>query len=231
MSRAGRIEIIPTCVPLNEADLSLCARAVSSYSSRIHIDIVDGLFAPACTWPYSATGKFEAFDLSGAADLQKEIHLMVKDPLAIGKQFARSGAFRIVGHVEAFSSANETQRALLTWRKDGAQEVGLGLLMGTSLDVIEPYIAMIDVVHLMTIAWIGTQGIPYEPRSVGRIAEFHARYPETSISIDGGVSESNIIDLVRAGAQRFGVGSAILKAKDPAASYAHLKRMAEDALV
>ena len=225
------VEIIPTCVPQSAAELKECARTIRAFSSHIHIDIVDGAFAPSYTWPYVEHGVFAEFDLLGAAGLSEEVHLMVEEPHEIGADFARAGAFRVIGHVEAFSNAEETHAALDVWRRSGAREVGLGILMETPLEVLEHHMLMVDVVHMMTIASIGTQGISYDPRAPARISELHARYPEVLISVDGGVSEANIADLVRAGARRFGVGSAIAKAPDPAAQYLRLKSLAESALV
>ncbi len=224
------IEIIPTCVPRDANDLARGADAMRGYSDEIHIDIDDGLFAPVVTWPYTEAGMWDAGGISVPAGMRSEVHLMVEDPRGIGIAFARAGARRIVAHIEAFGSAEEAHGALDAWRENGAEEAGLGMLMATSFEVIEPVVRACDVVHLMSIATIGTQGIPYEASAPARIAEFHARHPDMLLSVDGGVGESNIADLVRAGARRFGVGSAISKAADPAAAYAKLKVLAESAL-
>ena len=224
------IEIIPTCVPTEAADLSRGAAAIRSFAHAIHIDVVDGLFAPTYTWPYSGKGSFGTFDLSGAGELVKEVHLMVAEPRAIGTAFAKAGAFRIIGHVEAFSSENGAHSTLAEWKKSGASEVGLGILMGTPFEVLEHHLLIVDVVHMMSISSIGTQGIPYDPEAPARIAEFHKKHPEVPLSVDGGVSASNIADLVRAGVRRFGVGSAIAKAADSEKAYRELTAAAEDAL-
>jgi len=225
------IEIIPTCVPSNAEALAEGASAVRAYAESIHVDITDGLFAPAITWPYVRKGEFGKFDLAGTRGLATEIHLMIQNPRALGIEFALAGAERILGHVEAFPSADAASGALREWKENGAREVGLGALLPTPIELIEPLVPFCDVVHLMTIASIGTQGIPYDARGVARIAEFHSRFPDMLISVDGGVAESNIADLVRAGARRFGVGSALSKVKDPAAAYARLKALAESAIV
>ena len=226
---AESVEILPTCVPQGAADLAACARAIRPFSSEIHIDITDGIFAPSLTWPYAKQGEFGDFDLSGAAELVKEVHLMVEEPRKIGIQFAKAGAFRILGHVEAFQSEEDAHGALDAWKRSGAREVGLGILMDTPLEVLEHHLLIVDVVHMMSIARIGTQGIPFDPRSIERIAEFHERHPEILISVDGGVAGSNIADLIRAGARRFGVGSAIAKAADPRKAFHALQTLAENA--
>jgi len=225
------IEIIPTCVPMDENGLKTSADAVRSFSKSIHIDIDDELFAPVRTWPYTSPGVWGTFDLSGAKDLEADIHLMVQEPREIGIAFARAGAIRIMGHIEAFKNHDEARNALDEWRNNGAREAGLGILMGTPLDLLDPLVSIIDVVHMMSIATIGTQGILYQPDAPARIAEFHSRHPELLISVDGGVSEQNITELARAGARRFGVGAAIARASNPADAYKRLRSLAEAARV
>ena len=224
------IEIIPTYVPRDAADLARGGDMIRSFASAVHVDVDDGVFATPFTWPYSKQGIFESFDLSALAALDIEAHLMVEEPRDLGVAFARAGASRIIGHIEGFADSNEARAALEAWKGAGASEVGLGLLFVTPFEVIEPLVPYCNCVHMMSIATIGTQGIPYNANAPARIAEFHARFPDMTISVDGGVAASNIADLVRAGAMRFGVGSAITKADDPAAAYNKLKVLAENAL-
>src|SRR3989338_812869 len=224
------VEIIPTCVPLTLGQLAAESKKISEFADAIHVDVGDGAFSPVSTWPYKESEIPEDLNLSSIGKLKAEVHLMVEDPKIIGKMFARAGAKRIIGHVEAFSQTVEAHGTLDLWRRSGA-EAGLGILLYTPFEVLEPLIPVCDVVHMMTIATIGRQGIPYEPSSVSRIAEFHERFPDTLISVDGGVSSDNIADLVRAGARRFGGGSAISKASDPAAAHKALLALAQEAII
>lgn len=215
---------------MSERDLTVCRDQIIGFAPAIHIDVDDAVFAPLFTWPYSAPGAFGAFDLKSVTGLTADVHLMVQNPESIGLEFIRAGAACVMGHVEVFTSAAEAQRVLHAWRSAGASEVGLAILFNTPLEGMEPFISNCDVVHMMSIDRIGTQGIPYNPSAPARIADFHARYPRATISVDGGVSENNIVDLVRAGASRFGVGAAISKAPDPKAAYGRLKSLAESAI-
>lgn len=224
------IEIIPTCVPRTHLELAEAARVISKYSPVIHIDIVDGVFASAHTWPYGAGGAFEAPDLSDISGLTAEIHLMVEEPLDIGTRFAEAGAERIIGHVEAFDDEDHVHSTLRAWQRSGAKEVGLGALFATPLEMLAHHVHVATMFQLMTIATIGKQGIPYEESAPARVADAHARFPDTILSVDGGASLKNIESLARAGARRFCAGSAISKAADQAAAYAALKSLAEGAI-
>ena len=225
----NKVEIIPTCVPADLSALALGARKITEFSDTIHIDVDDGIFTPVTTWPYDKDKNVTDFDLSSVVGLRSEVHLMTEEPRELGVSFARAGAKRIVGHVEGFSNSTEAHGALDSWRLHGA-EAGLAILFQTPLEVLGPLIPSCDFVLMMCIATVGTQGIPYDPAAPERIASLHDKYPELLISVDGGVSESNIADLVRAGARRFSVGSAIMKNENPGATYARLKMLAESAI-
>ena len=55
-----------------------------------------------------------------------------------------------------------------------------------------------------------------------RIREAKAAYPELPITVDGSVNHATLPELLAAGVDRLIVGSAIVKAEDPAAAYADL---------
>ncbi|KKW19586.1 MAG: Ribulose-phosphate 3-epimerase [Parcubacteria group bacterium GW2011_GWA2_51_10] len=221
------IEIVPTAVVLKTEDLQLCSK-LSAFAEWVHIDIDDGIFAPVISWPYTKKGIYEVPDLSALGNLKAEIHLMVETERKIGLLFARAGARRIIGHVEAFDTTEAAHGALDVWKKAGA-EAGLSILLDTPLPVLGPLVPACDFVQVMSVATIGLQGALFDPRAIERIAELNALYPELLISVDGGVSSSNIVDLARAGARRFSVGAAISKSADPAKTYAALKIAAESA--
>ncbi len=233
------IEIVPTnTCPPDFAELSRRSLIFAGFADQIQLDIDDGAFAPELSWPYLSGQWAELEEMAVGArrlpcadKLAYETHLMVEDPIRIGELLARVGCMRVIAHVEAFHGTQSTIEAFSTWRAAGAVEVGLAILIDTPLSVLEPHIGKCDVVQMMSIARLGAQGASFEPRVVPRIQELHAKYPDLTIAVDGGVSPANIAELVRAGATRFGVGSAIIKSPDPAATFIHMKKIAENALL
>ena len=232
------IEIIPTnTCPPDWTELSWRSGLIAQFAPHVQLDIDDGKFAPEISWPFRSGQEAElqkmaegSLSLPHTDKLLYEVHLMVEEPLQIGKALARGGASRIIGHIEGFADKREAIFALEAWKGARASEVGLAVLLDTPLPVVEPLLPECDVVQLMSIAQLGYQGAPFEKRVVPRIEELHTKYPHLIIEVDGGVSERNIAELVRAGASRFGVGSAIMKADDPKTAYEHLKSIAENAL-
>lgn len=231
------IEIIPTnTCPPTLAELSLRSRAIAQFSPHIQLDVDDGAFAPEISWPYH-DGEWAELEKMAVNEemlpfsdvLKYEAHLMVEEPLRVGELLARVGCSRILAHVEAFEDAQSVVDAFEAWKMAGAVEVGLAVLIDTQLSALEPYIEKCNAVQLMSIAKLGRQGAPFESRIIHRIEELHNRHPDLTIAVDGGVSETNVAQLVRAGASRFGVGSAIMKAQNPKAAYENLKTIAENA--
>lgn len=232
------MEIIPTnTCPPDLPELSRRSESFSKFAATVHLDIADAKFAPTISWPYQ-DGEWS--ELESMADrgnalpylekLAYEAHLMIEKPFEIGGLLARAGCMRIVAHVEAFGSADEAKRTFDSWRENGAKEIGIAVLAATPLEALDEYIYLCESVTLMTIATIGAQGIPFDERGYGRVADLHARYPDLVIEVDGGVGKEQIATLARAGASRFSVGSAISKSPDPAQTHRELLELAQKAL-
>ncbi len=222
------IEIIPTnTCPPDLVELARRSELFAEFAPQVHLDIDDAKFAPVLSWPYfSGQWGERAQPLPLADSLRYETHLMVHDPLEIGESLARAGCFRIVPHIEVFSSDDAIRSAFSMWKSAGASEVGLAVLIDTPLSTLEQVIQECDSVLLMSIATLGSQGAPFDSRIFGRVQELHTTYPDLLIAVDGGVGESNIARLVAVGARCFCVGSAISKSPDPASTYRSLLSLA-----
>ncbi|PIR83806.1 hypothetical protein COU18_02365 [Candidatus Kaiserbacteria bacterium CG10_big_fil_rev_8_21_14_0_10_51_14] len=221
--KSTKIEINPTIVPTALSDIETESAHFASFASYFQIDVADGKFAPNTTWLPQ-----EGDCLPG--QYSYEVHMMVEDPASVGTLFAHAGAKRLIVHVETLKDVESTKQLFGAWRDAGVESIGVAMLLHTSFEDVEPYLSFSDFVLMMTIARIGVQGIPFEERSIERVAEFARLYPDVLIAVDGGVSEKNIADLVRAGATRFGVGSAIARAPCPSASFQNLTSITQDAL-
>ena len=229
------IEIIPTnTCPPDLAELSRRSKIIAAFSPWVQLDVGDGAFVSELSWPYREGQWPELEAMSGgslpdSAAVRYEVHIMAEEPLRAGELFGRAGASRIIGHVESFADAKEVYGALGMWKSVGA-EAGLAILLDTPFPVFEPLVPFCNVIQLMSIATLGAQGARFEERVIPRIRELSAKFAGLTIEVDGGVSEKSIAQLVRAGARRFGVGSAIMKAPDPKAAYEKLKSLAENAI-
>ncbi len=222
--------VIPTnTCPPDSAELESRSAQFADFAGAVQLDIADGVFAPVVSWPYfhgQMTELERGSRLPYADLLQYEIHMMVQDPHQVGVHLARAGAMRLVPHVEAFDSPDVARDAFKAWKQAGVAEIGLAILIDTPLERLDVLVEDIDVVQIMSIAHIGKQGEPFDERALQRVEELHAKYPEAMVSVDGGITEANVELLVRAGANRLCVGSAISRAENPEAAFVKIHERA-----
>lgn len=214
------IDVVPTVVPSALDDVVRVTERYRAFARTIHVDVADGVFAPNMTWMPEEGEVLPP-------NIRYEVHLMVADPRPVGLLYANAGAQILIGHAEAFKTAEVAGAAFDAWRRAGVAEVQTAALLQTPLESVSPFAPMSDRILLMMIGSIGVQGIPFEESGTLRVAEFHRIHPDTRIAVDGGVSAKNIERLARAGASHFCVGSAIAKGPDPAAAYQEMLALAE----
>ncbi len=68
----------------------------------------------------------------------------------------------------------------------------------------------------------GKQNNTFEQSVVQKISKLSKLVPETPIQVDGGLTSTNIPELINAGASTFAVGSFILKSESPIETYKEL---------
>lgn len=216
------IEILPTVVPKSARAVDAFAQRWDGIASVLHIDATDGDFAFPTTWiPVQG-------DMLPVRPIW-EAHIMARNPRPVGERFIRAGAWRIIGHAEALEG-DEGEETLQGWRAMGAREVGISLLLNTPLIDAAHLAPYADVVHLMTIRKIGAQGQEFVGGAVERIAEAKALFPRAVISVDGGINETTIVDVVRAGATRICVGAAFSSVPDAQKVYTLFTELAKHML-
>lgn len=193
-----------------------------TFADSIQIDVVDGLFVTNISWPYEPKGEVKEI-ASQLKHRRIEVDLMVREPVRAGREWLASGASALIFHLETLADPE----AAISLRKEFDFELGFSIANDSRLEVLYPWIEKIDFIQLMGIANIGSQGQPFDPRVLDRIAALRHLYPTMPISIDGGVNETTITDLAAVGADRFVVGSTILTSPDPKATYQNLLKITE----
>lgn len=218
------MDIVPAIIAQDFDDLREKISTVADLVSTVQVDALDGEFAPYKSWPYLTGNQDGDFANILSEDIpfpfwdrvDFEVHLMTVRPEEKIRDWIKAGASRILFHVE---STDRMEELVNNFRKDfplGEEslmsvELGAVLNMKTPLSVIDAIVKDLDSVQLMSINQIGKQGEPFDERVFDRIDELHQLYPDLIISVDGGVSLDNAEELVRAGATRLVVGSALFK--------------------
>ena len=210
------IEIIPAVMPKTYDDLLLHAGMFAGVVPMIQLDIMDGKFVRACTWPHiPGDPHFPALisEEEGMPEweiLDYEVDLMIKEPEKWVGKWILAGARRVIVHVESMNDFEVIRNAV----PEGLIELGLAINTATPLSAVEPYLDRIDFVQCMGIETIGVQGAPFDPRALDHVRALRAMRPEMPISIDGSVNMNTAEELVEAGATRLVAGSAILRSAD-----------------
>jgi ribulose-phosphate 3-epimerase len=189
---------------------------------ELQIDIVDGVFAPFVSWPFS--------DIDGVSSLVKaqafketalEIDAMCVQPETYLDLFVSLPVTRVVIH----TGSTNAYDLCLAHRKKHGYRLGLGIQNDTDLKIRERLIPDFDYVQVMGIRSIGTQGQPFDERTYETVRELRTQYPDIEIAVDGGVNASTIPTLMKAGADRFLPGSAITQSEDPQVTYKQLSEL------
>lgn len=215
--------LVPAVLPTSRQELEDTLARITRLPvvSRVQIDVVDGHFATPASWPYTAPAELQAM-VAGAHMLPEtdrfeyEIDLMCLDAEREGESWLKLGASRLTFHAEGIT---DLPRFLASVRNRYGNFVAFGLALNVTTDpaLIEPCLESIEYVQFMGIARIGRQGQPFDRRVIDRIRAFRAQHPGLPVQVDGGISLENARDLVALGVSNLIVGSALLRASDPAA--------------
>jgi len=176
-------------------------------ADRIHVDVMDGHFVPNLSM-----GPVVVKGLRPVTKLPLEVHLMVTTPARFVESFRKAGADSLIVHHEVLSdvpSMIEDIRGL------GAK-VGVAINPATPVDVLEPYLAEIDLALCMTV-WPGFGGQSFLPESPDRIAALRELIrrvnPNCELEVDGGIDLRTAPVCAKAGATVFVAGTSIFSAK------------------
>ncbi len=225
--------IVPAVLPRSyaelEEELALFSRLPTI--ARVQIDAVDGRFASPASWPYAPGDDLSGLRRSGGMlpyldALEYEIDLMCLDAETVAGDWLALGASRLTFHAESLFDISRFLAVVQNRYGDEeggvASLVSFGLALGIESDValLEQHLGSIDYVQFMGIDSIGKQGQPFDARVLERVRSFHAAHPEVPVQVDGGVSVERAQELAAAGVSDLVIGSAILKASDPAAAVA-----------
>ena len=196
------------------ADLCNLARdleRIAPHADMLHIDVADGVFAPALLFFPDLVSAIRA-----RSAVPIHVHLMVDDAilLAQAEQFADAGADLISIHAENGNAAEAvsliTARGLLA---------GAVLRVESPLDVVTPLLPKLSIVTLLGTA-IGVKGQGLSETAPGRIAEMRRRVAASGarhrqiVAADGGIRDNTVPTLVAHGAETVVLGSLAFGAPD-----------------
>ena len=183
-------------------------RAEKAGADLIHIDVMDGHFVPNIT-----IGPVVVESIKSKTSIPLDVHLMIENPDKYIDAFAEAGADIITVHVEASEHLYKT----LDHIRKSSKTVGVSLNPSTPIARIEHVLKHVDMVLLMTVN-PGFGGQKFIRSVLPKIKELKQIVDKADLSVDievdGGIDETTVADVVKAGANILVAGTAIFKAPD-----------------
>ncbi len=193
------IEIIPAILQTTEDGFESKVNHLNGYTDLfqgwVQIDIADGIFVKNFTIDVKVIQKYPL-------NFKKEVHLMVEDPSKYIDDLILSGVQRAVIHIESKNVSQALDRIL-----NSGIRVGLSLNPQTPVALVTPFIDKIDVLQIMSV-YPGFQGTKFLSGTLDKIQEAEKLSNNNfRVSVDGGIDDTNIKEIVNAGADNLIIGS------------------------
>ncbi len=218
-------KLAPSILAGDHGNLANEARKAESWGADwIHIDIMDGLFAPNLTF---GPGAVKA--IRKAVQIPLDCHLMICNPERFADRFLEAGCDYISVHAETLSK--EKFGSLLHSVKKHGKNLGIAFKPTTPLSSIDLSGLEIALITVMTVN-PGFSGQKFMPEIVPKVREASvlrsAANPLLEIEVDGGVDAGNAKILLDNGATVFVAGNSVFGQNDPQNAMMELKRIVDN---
>ena len=172
----------------------------------VHIDIMDGNFVDNISIGPAVSKSLKPIIME--YDGVMDVHLMIEHPDKYIDDFVESGADIITVHVESIGDPKATIKKI---RSSGVSP-GITLKPDTHINEIGDLFTIVDLVLVMSVN-PGFGGQSFIPEMLNRIQIIRGMLDEmdleVQLEVDGGIKNSNVEDVINAGANIAVAGSAI----------------------
>lgn len=171
-----------------------------------HLDIMDGHFVPNLTFGHPIIEL-----ITRKSPHKCDAHFMVTNPEFHGETLKNAGIHNFTFHIEAIQNPLRLARDL----KNHYPSVGVSIKPKTEVaELSDELLREIDLVLVMSVE-PGFGGQSFMPSAFDKIRELKKRREELKahfqIQVDGGVTDKNAHELIKAGADNLVAGSYIFK--------------------
>jgi len=180
-----------------------CKMINKSNADWFHIDIMDGVFVPNISFGMPVLASINKY-----ATKPLDVHLMIVNPDRYIKTFSDLNAEILTVHFEV---CNHLHRSIQEIKNNG-MKAGVALNPHTPVNVLDSIINEIDLVCIMSVN-PGFGGQKFIKNTFAKISELkkliELKKSSAIIEIDGGVTDQNAKELIKAGADVLVAGSFI----------------------
>lgn len=199
-------KLSPSILAADFADLKTQIQQVEKAGAEyLHLDVMDGSFVPSISFGMPVIAA-----LRKITNLTFDVHLMIEEPIRYVDAFADAGADIICVHVESCKHLNRTIMAI----KERGLKAAVALNPATPLQVLEYILPEVSMVLIMSVnpGFGGQKFIPSTLEKLKQLKEMVTRAGlSVDIEVDGGVTQENVAEIIKAGANVIVAGTSIFK--------------------
>jgi len=213
------LKIAPSIAAANQGMIASEAARLKEWGADwIHVDIMDGIFAPNITF-----GPAVVKAIRKASDLPLDCHLMLSNPELLLEKFLQAGGDIMTVHAETVNV--ESLRRMEKTVKGYNAKLGVAFKPATSIGSIDLSQSDISLITVMSVN-PGFSGQKFMPEALPKVEEVRNRFSaknRTDIEVDGGVDQTNVRNIAERGATVVVAGNSVFGQDDPEGALKRLK--------
>lgn len=202
-------EVAPTVTAYDLHTYTEQLRTIARFADRVHIDLMDGHFAPTISPQLS--------EIWLPHGITSDIHLMYQEPMTVLDDLIRLKPHMVVIHNEAH--VHHMHFVAELHKHD--IKAGLAILRDTPIEYAYQIMHSFDHVLIFS-GKLGHHGGEADLGLLDKVRKVQSHHPDAEIGWDGGINIHNASDLLQAGVDVLNVGGYIQHANQPKAHYDEL---------